>query len=305
MNNWRVGTLAAALGLAGCYGTGVGIHEEATFEVPADECVSDTTTIFAGQHIDAGDVEISSDGTNLVVGISGDNGWLVSEYHVYAGTGPVPVNRAGAPAPGQFPYRSELADPVASIDVTIPLDGLGVECGDSLNVAVHTVMVLVEDGVVVDTQTGWGYGPNEYRRQWGWWFTTDICCEEPPDGCVRVKGAWREIPALWPVSELDVGGVTYDACELDGILYTGPDDGWVSLAHQYIAARLNEAAGAYVDDDTAADLAAADALLAAGHGDAAVTLGLYDFNNGLRDTPSCDPQWLAAACLAECAADCH
>lgn len=320
MHSWRVSGALASFALVGCWGVdgGPGLHETGIIiDEDADPvvCEPDVTTIFAGQHTDAGSVSIASDGTDLLVTIAGDHGWLVSELHVYAGTAPVPVNRAGAAAPGQFPYTMELGEPTASITVHIPLEELGAECGDTLDVAVHTVMVLVDEGEVVDTQTGWGFGPNEFRRAWGWWYTHAICCEPPEPTCVRSKGPWREIAGLWPIHELEIAGVTYDAYALVDLLYTGPEDESIDLAHQYIAARLNEAAGAFVDAQTADDLVAAAALLAANAdadgllpfgifgGDAAfwdfsdLRDALWAYNMGLRDTPLCDPEWIQAAPL--------
>lgn len=314
MNTWRTAGAALAIsGLFGCYGAQVGQHQDGLIEEEGGVCESDETTLFAGQRIDAGSVSVASNGADLLVTIAGANGWQISEYHVYAGTGPVPVNGAGAAAPGQFPYHGSFDPTTASTTVHIPLADVGAECGDSLNIAVHTVVKRYVDGVVVDTQTGWGFGPNRYRRAWGWWFTTEVCCET--DTCVRSKGPWREIPALWPISELEIGGATYDAYALVDILYTGPEDASIDLAHQYIAARINEANGAFVDPQTAADLAAAAAALdatvdadgllpygvLAGDPDldtlSALRNALWTYNMGLRDTPLCSPEWLAPAPL--------
>jgi hypothetical protein len=86
--------------------------------------------------------------------------------------------------------------------------------------------------------------------------------------CPRTQGYWRnhsvyagpdqnQIP--WPISEdTALCGDTWF-----NWLQTPPrGDAWIILVHQYIAARLNEAAGADVPDDVADALAAAEALLA-------------------------------------------
>ena len=307
MTTGRLTVLMALGGLAGCYQMGPGAHREALLEEQGDDggaCVSSKTTIFAGQHIESGALTVGSDGEDLIFDIRGDNGWMITEVHVYVGAG-VPSR-----VPGKYPYKEELDAPVGQYTLRVPLAAVDAGCGDALNIAVHTVMVLIEDGAVVDTQTGWGFGPNEFQRAWGWWFTTDVCCEVP--GCVRSKGPWRESPAAWPIDSLEVGGTEYDAPALFDILWTSPAVGVsVDLAHQTIAARLNEASGAFVDAQTAADLAAADALLE-GAADAdglpfpvdaataaamqAARDALFQYNMGNRETPTCDPEWLAPSC---------
>ena len=112
--------------------------------------------------------------------------------------------------------------------------------------------------------------------------------------CPRTQGYWknwniyaqqenRQIP--WPIAEdtLMCGMTWYEW------LQTPPagGDAWIILAHQFIAASLNEAAGVDVPDDVADALAAAAALLddceiSAEDREAAIALSelLDAFNNG-------------------------
>jgi hypothetical protein len=66
-----------------------------------------------------------------------------------------------------------------------------------------------------------------------------------PGGCVRGQGYWKNHPEAWPVTELQLGNVTYTQQQLLDILH-GPvrGNGLVILARQLIAAELNIAAGA-------------------------------------------------------------
>jgi hypothetical protein len=65
-----------------------------------------------------------------------------------------------------------------------------------------------------------------------------------PSNCVREQGFWEEHPA-WPVSQLQLGNVTYSRQELRSILENQVRlNGLVSVAHQEIAAKLNIASGA-------------------------------------------------------------
>ena len=123
------------------------------------------------------------------------------------------------------------------------------------------------------------------------------------DGCTLTQGYWKNHSAYaqnpnqqipWPLSEDSVlcGSTWYE------IINDKPNSGdvWLILAHQWIAARLNEASGASIDDlDGALD--EAGALLADNCGlipdeleeDALALAGtLDDYNNGLIGPGHCD-----------------
>jgi hypothetical protein len=80
-------------------------------------------------------------------------------------------------------------------------------------------------------------------------------------GCVLGQGYWKNHPAQWPVTQLQLGNVTYNQQQLLSILNTDVRiNGLVSVAHQEIAAKLNIASGA--DPSCIAQtLASLDALI--------------------------------------------
>ena len=82
-----------------------------------------------------------------------------------------------------------------------------------------------------------------------------------PFACVRGQGYWKNHPDAWPVTELQLGNVTYTQEQLLAILHEPVrGNGLLILAHQLIAAKLNIAAGA--DPSCIQDtIAAADALI--------------------------------------------
>jgi len=224
--------------------------------------------------------------------------YLLSEVHIYVGTDPVPVNNGGAPAPGQFPYTIEFPEPVASYDLAVALADLGVGCDDQLNVAVHAVVVSFDgQGNEVFSETGWGFGDEEFEgSRWGWSFDYGICCEVPEErefGCTLTQGYWgthnseAEVPALqeaWPIAE------DTQMCGMGmlDILHTEPNgDAWLILAHQFIAAQLNLESGASapaeVDDamSSAADYLDACSISEADRDAALAVSALLDaYNNG-------------------------
>jgi hypothetical protein len=121
-----------------------------------------------------------------------------------------------------------------------------------------------------------------------------------PSGCVFSQGYWKNHPDAWPVTELQLGNVTYTQDQLLSILHEPVrGNGILILAHQEIAAKLNIANGA---DGSCIQqtLADADALI----GDLVVPpVGdgylhpqevsgladtLDDYNEGRLCAPSCD-----------------
>lgn len=82
-----------------------------------------------------------------------------------------------------------------------------------------------------------------------------------PEGCVLGQGYWKNHPDQWPVTQLQLGNVTYNQQQLLSILNQPVrGNGLVSLAYQEIAAKLNIATGA---DGSCiqSTLTAADALI--------------------------------------------
>ncbi len=83
--------------------------------------------------------------------------------------------------------------------------------------------------------------------------------------CPLTQGFWKNHPAAWPVSTLDLGTVSYTEAQLLGILSispgsTGGADASLILAHQLIAAKLNLANGSD-PCPILSIIAAADALI--------------------------------------------
>jgi hypothetical protein len=218
-------------------------------------CEPHETELIAGQHTDTGSVTVSNDDDEIMIAVDAALPYLLAQVHIYVGTDPVPVNNGGNPAPGQFPYKVEFPEPVASYDLAVALADLGVGCDDQLNVAVHAVVVSFDrQGNEVFAETAWGFGDEEFEgNRWGWSFDYGVCCEEPSEedrGCTLTQGYWgthnseATVPALqkpWPIAEdTQLCGMGW----LD-ILNTEPNgDAWTILAHQFIAAQLNVESGA-------------------------------------------------------------
>ncbi len=131
--------------------------------------------------------------------------------------------------------------------------------------------------------------------------------QQPPLGCTLTQGFWKnhepEVLALVPGS-MNLGSTAYTAAELDSILGQAvAGNALLILAHQLIAAQLNDLNGADVSG-IAADLANANSLIGslvvppigAGSVDPSSVLGqqmvtvaatLDNFNNGNTSVPHC------------------
>ncbi len=121
-----------------------------------------------------------------------------------------------------------------------------------------------------------------------------------PAGCVFGQGYWKNHPDQWPVTELQLGNVTYTQQQLLDILHQPVrGNGLVLLAHQLIAAKLNIANGADGSciEQTIAD---ADALIGdlvvppvgtgylAPRDVSALADTLDQYNEGFLCAPSCE-----------------
>lgn len=132
---------------------------------------SSSVELMAGQHIDAGHVEVSNDGDYLYVKYVAEDGWELTETHlaVECSLGGIPTTNKGSPVPGQFEYGGGH-DSVTEYTYTIPLEGL--EC-ESIFIAAHAV-VEKEDGGVLE-ETAWGNGTRFVEKgNWGMYFQYDL-----------------------------------------------------------------------------------------------------------------------------------
>ena len=137
-------------------------------------------------------------------------------------------------------------------------------------------------------------------------FTPTATATHTPQGCTFTQGYWKNHnlyatqPSLqisWPISEDTVlCGKSWLT-----ILNTQPQgDAWIILAHQWIAATLNVAAGASMPSDVQSALAQAQALLssqcpplpASGSATATTLSTLLDeYNNGVIGPGHCSSEW--------------
>lgn len=134
----------------------VSLLSSVSFAATAED--PDEYTLYAGQDIDVGCVEVWNDADNLHVNyVITEDGWCITETHVHVGATledfPLSVPKHN-PAPGQFDYQ-EVHDPgVTEYEYVIPLDGLS----DNIIVAAHAVVTDApkgdSTGIIYATRTG-------------------------------------------------------------------------------------------------------------------------------------------------------
>jgi hypothetical protein len=86
-------------------------------------------------------------------------------------------------------------------------------------------------------------------------------------GCTLTQGYWKNHASAWPVISLTIGGVAYSQAQLLDIFGMSPGgDASLILAHQLIAALLNEASGAVPSAAVAKAISDAQTWMAANLG---------------------------------------
>lgn len=258
---------AIALAMSGCMAetepvggdrSAITVVADALCLQEGEECIPESTPIYAGQHIDIGVASVVSIGDELVITIDTTDGWVFDLVHVYAGTDPVPTNGAGSPAPGRFPIHSYYREPVSSATIRLPLPAA---CGETLNVAVH----LEASHPSLGAETAWAFG-TPYSRGWGWYFNYGVCCDggSVETFCAVSGDTWLSNPGAWPPysNPLTMGPERYYQADVLALLGMDPTtDASVRLAQAWIAYKLNWYCGVPVSDaDWSALLAANSAF---------------------------------------------
>ena len=126
----------------------------------------------------AGNVEVSYDGTNVVVTITSQDPWTLAETHVDVQTDAANVpQHNGNPAPGKFAYATETAGTEHSYSIP-----LAYADGQTVVIAVHAALKWLEVVGVADDapdrplddpadilheETGWGEGTGFSGKNWG------------------------------------------------------------------------------------------------------------------------------------------
>jgi hypothetical protein len=186
--------------------------------VAVGESGSVVETLYAGQTIEAGTVEVQVVGENLKVTYNTTNGYELTEAQLWVGEylADMPQNQAGNPVIGGFPYGTHVTGEDITGDtsytISIPLTDLGGAdyeaylCDKTYFVAAHASLRKDADGdgTYEETQTGWGNGPRFVEQgSWATYFSITFTCEGG-DGDL-VKGDPETAFALGDRTFVDLG----------------------------------------------------------------------------------------------------
>jgi len=187
------------------------------------------STLFAGQHMDAGTLTVGNDSEFVYVTYTTSGEWLLQEVHLYVGSlGDMPLNKSGNPQIGRFPVKETFSSLSSSFSATFPIAMLD-EC---FSVAAHAVVVKLVDGEVVANETAWADGDRISGGSWAMYFNycvaeclvEDLTCTSETawaDGLRYVQqgnwatytpyeGSFKQV-ALFAGQDINIGLVTFSA----------------------------------------------------------------------------------------------
>jgi hypothetical protein len=150
------------------------------------QCVAvanSTQTLYAGQHIDAGTLNVRVDGDDLVLTYQTQFGWEILETHLWVGSSltTLPTTTRGNPQVGLFPYKASFDAPTTTYAVRIALSDLGFACPSdpaTYQVAAHASVRLPKGDGTYQQETAWANGTRLVESgSWATAFSFDTSCE--------------------------------------------------------------------------------------------------------------------------------
>lgn len=178
------------------------------------------TDLFAGQHIDVGDVLVWDDGNTLYVEYVINSPWVMTQSHLHIATSLVgiPQTKKGNPIPGQFEWGEYYAPPVDADTFNFDLSQEG-WYGAELHIAAHAV-VIDTSTCPYETETAWADGTDFPGKNWATYFTYNTPCAEP-SGSLYVTGTgWKSDSAWCPCNYTYDLTTTGDPVALQGFVDT-------------------------------------------------------------------------------------
>ncbi len=155
---------------------------QVSYEGPDQE--KNCHVMLAGQHIEAGQVCLEVEGENLLVTYEMQDGWELTEAHLWAGLtlASMPQSKTGNPKIGNFPYNSGSITGADSHTFTVPLTVFGsVEpCDVTGLLAAHAAVRKANGDGTYQTETGWLEGA-QISAKGSWAMNSSIFFTCPPD----------------------------------------------------------------------------------------------------------------------------
>jgi hypothetical protein len=145
-SRWLIALVAGAFLMAACAELQAAVPEVDRLDVTIASASGPTELrLLADQDLDVGVVRVTNDVANVCVTYALDaaplaQGWRIHETHLFIGSdaSDIPVNRAGNPVPGRFPYGEVGLGGVESWGHCVSLEELGAPA--TVIVAAHSVI---------------------------------------------------------------------------------------------------------------------------------------------------------------------
>jgi hypothetical protein len=160
------------------------VNQESSYNIPAGytvpECVTPLESAFlAGQSINVGTVTVWNDETNVYVAYTVTGNYKLNKTHLFVGgCTDIPVNNAGNPRIGLYPYQTTHGTTgVSQYVYTIPRSTIP---GGCLCVSAHAEVGGADPNGNTFNQTGWGQGPQV--NDGGSWAMKMDYCQQDCDG---------------------------------------------------------------------------------------------------------------------------
>jgi hypothetical protein len=131
-----------------------------------------TVKLIAGKSIDVGSVSVFFENGGLLVRITTQSGWGMTETHLAVAPvlEEIPQTKKGNPIPGKFPFKKEHLSPVSEESYFIPLADAGCAEGSVMYLAAHAEVVLYTEGGVYQKEGAWAEGAGFPGKNWGMYF---------------------------------------------------------------------------------------------------------------------------------------
>lgn len=136
-------------------------------------------TLIAGQNIDAGDVCLAVEGDNLQVTYTTQNGWQLTEAHLWTGSvfADIPMTKQGNPRIGRFPYQTGNISGANNYTFSVPLSSLSADCGINYYLAAHAALRKDNGDGSFQNETGWGGGDRMVEKgSWAMYSSYQFSC---------------------------------------------------------------------------------------------------------------------------------
>jgi hypothetical protein len=149
--------------------------------------IGQTVNLIAGQHINVGSIHVSNDNSNIFIKFTTTGEWYLQKTHLFVGKhSQLPLNRAGNPQIGQYPYQTQHSPIVQEFIYTLPIELFE----STVTISAHAEVVKMNSSnSIIQSETAWGQGTRISNKSWAMYFTYTIITNHQ-EMCYNNETAW-------------------------------------------------------------------------------------------------------------------